>query len=201
MAANEVIEAVAALCDPTAVTIGSQAAHVPAKLEQLADALANSGEAGDGLRSFAHSVPPIDLGAFELWRSVDESARDWAAACDVDAGAVCAGLNRVGQVRALWHAAGDRVSGRGESEAARFVGDVRAWADRIENLLNPSKTVRRIWGAACPHCEASMTQAWVEDQRVRVPAIALIPEAEGRAAALVCGHCGWARRVPVPERV
>jgi hypothetical protein len=43
-----------------------------------------------------------------------------------------------------------------------------------------------------------MTTSWVDDQKLRVPAIALVPEGEGRAAALVCGACGWARRVPVP---
>jgi hypothetical protein len=188
--------AVARLCDAAPAAAGGEAVVVPL-LDQLADAIASSGESGDGLRSYAHSQPPIDLGAFELWRTVDAGVRDWAASCDVDAGAVCAGLDRVAALRALLAAVAARVAGKGTAALARCCADLEAWSDRIETLLNPSRTVRRIWGAECPHCEQSMTSAWVDEQKLRVPAIALVPEGEGRAAALVCGHCGWVRRVPV----
>lgn len=188
--------AVARLCDPLPAAAGGSGVIVPL-LDQLADAIASSGEAGDGLRSFAHSVPPIDMGAFELWQDVEGGVRDLAAWLDVDPGPVCAGLDRLGQVKALVHAAASRAQVRDADGVERCCRELGVWADRIEALLNPGRHVRRIWGAECPHCEQLMTTQWVDGQNVRVPAIALVPESEGRAAALICGECGWARRVPV----
>ncbi|MCD0446346.1 hypothetical protein LO763_22280 [Glycomyces sp. A-F 0318] len=188
--------ALARLCDPTPL-VADGPAVVVGLLDQLAAAIGNSGERGDGLRSYAHSSPPIDLGAFELWRQVDAGVRDLAAWCDVDAGAVCAGLDRVAALRALLRAAAARLGGKGPEGVRWFGASVDAWAERIQHLLNPARSVRRIWGAVCPHCEQSMMTSWVDDQQLRVPAIALVPESAGRAAALVCGACGWARRVPV----
>jgi hypothetical protein len=125
--------AVARLCNPAPAAVGGDAVVVPL-LDQLADAIASSGEAGDGLRSYAHSSPPIDLGAFEVWRQVDDGVRELAAWCDVDAGAVCTGLDRVAALRALLRAAAVRVAAKGSDAVERFCTSLDSWAERIQNL-------------------------------------------------------------------